>query len=407
LVVTNALGSTDDAFKDVTVTAPVATNIGPTAAFVSTKNGLQLTVTPTGSTDPDGTINKYAYSWGDGVTTTNTTAGSVTHTYGAGGSYKVSLVATDNAGATGSVSHTVLIDAPFVSVRALSTATPSQSVSFHPPTGQNMQCFAYDPVHDQWYLTQNLLGSNGKSSPYETVKIVRMSSNGTYLDSMTLTDGGHGTSMVVENVGSKVYIWITYAHPALNSPNSNDIVRFPYAKGTFTRSKIAGLTKLPDFFPGDYKNYFVDWGAGWVLEKHGSTYRRRKLSEYLKGIDKTYGSTFSTSSTLGSYVLQGFASMNDTLYVYTGAQNGEDLNPADPATIWEFDWVTGNLLEKVNVNKYGLAASGVYHEPEGLAVVRDAASGKGSLLFGINTGIWPDHHWLTWKYKNIGTNPNL
>jgi len=88
------------------VTAPP--NQPPTAAFTSSCTGLTCNFTST-SSDPDGSITGYSWTFGDGVTST---AQNPSHTYGAGGTFTVTLTVTDNQGATGSVSNTVTVTAP-------------------------------------------------------------------------------------------------------------------------------------------------------------------------------------------------------------------------------------------------------------------------------------------------------
>src|SRR5439155_19864341 len=58
--------------------------------------GLTCTFTST-SSDPDGTIASYSWTFGDGGTST---AQNPSHPYAAGGSYTVTLTVTDNQGAT-------------------------------------------------------------------------------------------------------------------------------------------------------------------------------------------------------------------------------------------------------------------------------------------------------------------
>jgi PKD repeat protein len=60
--------------------------------------GTSIAFSATGSSDPDGTIASYAWSFGDGATATSA---SPTHSYAAPGSYTATLVVTDNLGATG------------------------------------------------------------------------------------------------------------------------------------------------------------------------------------------------------------------------------------------------------------------------------------------------------------------
>ena len=62
-----------------------------------------------GSTDSDGTVDSYAWDFGD-----NTAAGSGAtpdHTYAAAGTYQVTLTVTDNKGATDSITTALTVSA--------------------------------------------------------------------------------------------------------------------------------------------------------------------------------------------------------------------------------------------------------------------------------------------------------
>jgi PKD repeat protein len=84
-------------------------NLPPTASFVSSATYLSVAVDGSGSTDADGTVASYAWTFGDGATGTGVTA---SHTYAAAGTYTVTLTVTDNRGATGTVSHGVTVTTP-------------------------------------------------------------------------------------------------------------------------------------------------------------------------------------------------------------------------------------------------------------------------------------------------------
>ncbi|SNR41381.1 PKD domain-containing protein [Blastococcus mobilis] len=104
LTVTDDKGATARHGASVVVTAPV--NQAPAAAFEASGSGLSVTFDGSGSADPDGTIQGYAWDFGDGATGEGAT---VTHTYGTAGTYPVRLTVTDDAGASGTVTRSVMI----------------------------------------------------------------------------------------------------------------------------------------------------------------------------------------------------------------------------------------------------------------------------------------------------------
>ncbi len=79
-------------------------NQSPTAIISATGVNLNLEFTGSPSSDPDGTITGYAWTFGDGATATGQ---SVTHTYATAGTYTVTLTVTDNGGATNTTSTVV------------------------------------------------------------------------------------------------------------------------------------------------------------------------------------------------------------------------------------------------------------------------------------------------------------
>jgi len=90
-----------------TVTAPSG-NVAPTASFTHACTDLDCTFTDE-STDSDGTIASWSWTFGDGATSVGQNP---THTYGAGGTYTVGLTVTDNDGATDTASQDVTVTAP-------------------------------------------------------------------------------------------------------------------------------------------------------------------------------------------------------------------------------------------------------------------------------------------------------
>jgi PKD repeat protein len=104
LTVTDNKGATSATTTSVTV-APA--NVLPTAV-ISAPACTNLACSFSGSTssDPDGSIASYAWTFGDGGTATGATP---SHTYAAGGSFAVTLTVTDNRGGTNTVSTSVTV----------------------------------------------------------------------------------------------------------------------------------------------------------------------------------------------------------------------------------------------------------------------------------------------------------
>ena len=96
---------TESASRSQTVivrTKPTANANGP---YTSTE-GASIDLTAAGSADPDGSIQSYAWDFGDGTTGSGAVA---SHTYAQDGAYSVTLTVTDNDGLTGVASTNVVV----------------------------------------------------------------------------------------------------------------------------------------------------------------------------------------------------------------------------------------------------------------------------------------------------------
>jgi CubicO group peptidase (beta-lactamase class C family) len=90
---------------DGTIVNDTPSNQPPAAAFGASCVGLACTFTD-GSTDPDSPLSGWTWSFGDG---TGSTTPSPSHAFASAGSYTVGLTVTDDRGAAGSTSRTVVV----------------------------------------------------------------------------------------------------------------------------------------------------------------------------------------------------------------------------------------------------------------------------------------------------------
>ena len=106
------------------ITISVTTNIPPVASFtfspaMAISIGQAVSFDASASSDPDGSIARYEWDFGDGTTASGVT---VSHTYIRAGNYVVTLTVTDNQGAANSVSRTVTVsEAVVTATRIIST----------------------------------------------------------------------------------------------------------------------------------------------------------------------------------------------------------------------------------------------------------------------------------------------
>ena len=120
LTVTDNDGATDTSTQSVTVTEPA--NVAPTASFTANCTDLTCSFNASGSSDSDGSIASYSWSFGgSGVT--------ASHTYGSAGTYSVTLTVTDDDGATDTATQSVTVTEPPVSGNALTNGVPVTGLS--------------------------------------------------------------------------------------------------------------------------------------------------------------------------------------------------------------------------------------------------------------------------------------
>ena len=174
-------------------TVTKAKNLPPVAKAgnnVSTQAGQIVQFDGSASSDPDGTITKYAWDFGDNVTGTGVTA---EHIYNAGGIYTVTLTVTDNLGATGSDTLTVAVGQnapPTAVISAPSTGNVGQSLRFDGSgsTDSDGQVTAYD-----WDMGDGSTATGPKVDYAYTAA-------GSYVVTLTVTDDQGATGQATQAV---------------------------------------------------------------------------------------------------------------------------------------------------------------------------------------------------------------
>lgn len=182
---------------------PVAEANGPYSGVV----GVPVILTAAGSTDPDGTLTAYQWSFSGGGTATGVTAG---RTFGAAGTYIATLTVTDDDGATDTDQATITIGAgggnlpPVAQVNGPYSGSAGSPIAFtaagsSDPDG-SLTGYA-------WSFTDGTTATG--AAPLKT-----FAAAGTYQATLTVTDNGGltgtaTTSVTVATAGSDPtpFVW--------------------------------------------------------------------------------------------------------------------------------------------------------------------------------------------------------
>jgi len=176
-----------------------ATNLPPNAAFtyspVSPGVAEWVRFDGTGSSDPDGTIAGYTWSFGDG---TAPVGGSVVyHQFASSGTYVVTLTVQDDDAATDSTSHTIVVGTTGQSPVAAFTYSPQT-----PAVGQSILLNAQSSFDPDGTIVSYLwdLDGNGTDDMSGSLGQVTYQSVGTVFVRLTVIDNDGLSSSVTQPI---------------------------------------------------------------------------------------------------------------------------------------------------------------------------------------------------------------
>ncbi|MFD0825859.1 distal tail protein Dit [Neobacillus sp. M.A.Huq-85] len=238
-----------------------------------------------------------------------------------------------------------------------------------------LQSFAIDEVNGHIYAAQVTAGSTTTPQDFTISRLSLL--DGSFIDYMKVSQGGHPTNIAVETSDLGIYIW--YGD---NDGPLRTLTSIKYIPNTTQSSTSIYAKKYTQFLPGDNLCPTID-------NKNRKLAIRRDNGTtdtvYIYDLDsvKANGNTVLNTVTIPYELnyLQGFSLDGDVLYWYAGDTNEENY----PLLITSYDVITGAQLyqERATV---GFGLDNDFTEPEGVFLYTHPTTGDRTLFLGISTG---------------------
>lgn len=262
----------------------------------------------------------------------------------------------------------------------ISALTPSFYTNLNTASGNVLQCLVVTAKY--MFTTQVYESFEGKSESYI---VSRLDLRGKLIDSMKIKYGGHGTSIGIEVIGERYYIWSNYDMTTSTGEKTNStIARFEY-----TPDKILewGDPIIEEY--NAFDNYAIptidqdnDKIAFRIHEGNRQKIALYKLSEFKA---KNYNEIYSFIIPEDLTYMQGMCIDNLDFYWRTGDTNS--VKYQDEITM--FDMTTGNIKKRITCT-FGNGELGGFEddfrEPEGVFMYKNKLSNKKTLFAPVVTG---------------------
>ncbi|WP_165844859.1 hypothetical protein [Staphylococcus saprophyticus] len=249
-----------------------------------------------------------------------------------------------------------------------------------------MQSFWIDDRTGVIYMTQ------ARDDGY---MLTRLKSNGDYIDSSLIVNGGHGTHNGYRYIGDELWIYSFIK----DYDGRNKLVRFKYTPNVDISYGTYGMEEV---FTGHSENPYITPivnnktqqilfrieypRSEWATRGSMNYIEIRNLEDVDNRIDNVVHKIdipMKYTDGDGGQPMQGVEFDEHTLYWYSG-----NSNPKNNNYLTAFDLKTKNQLYSTIVNYGGISGiyPGDFSEPEGLQMYYDERENKKALLLGYSVG---------------------